>query len=180
MWQKLSDKQRKLVLIVAMLIVAYIAFRCSFVPALKAVQLNRELQQVQGGHKVSGSSFVQLNAEHEFYLRALKGYKVKKEDRENRLWQTVSGMALANDLQISFDPDLKVPTDTSAVSNGVVAQQFKFKGSYVNLVKLLDTLSKSSGIGKISQVKLSVKIENEVSMATNSLTLQVTLVAIVQ
>jgi hypothetical protein len=178
MWRQLDNKKKNMVIVGAMIIVLYIAYQFSFKHTFDAIVLNQQLKREQVNDQASDGGFTQINQKNKFYLSAIKSYKVKKEDRENRLWQAVSGMAVANDVDISFNPNLALVTaDTITVKNGIVSQQFNFKGNYFNLVKLLDTISKTDGIGKISDLKLSTKKDNEPKV-DGGLKMQLTLVGV--
>ncbi|TKC04533.1 hypothetical protein FA048_19530 [Pedobacter polaris] len=177
MWKQLANKNKNMVFFGAVVVVLYIAYNFSFKHTFDAIVLNHQLKKEQVNDQAADGSFPQINRKNKFYLSALKSYKVKKEDRENRLWQAVSGMALGNDIEISFNPNPLIIADTMAVQNGIVSQQFAFKGNYFNLVKLLDTISKADGIGKVSDLKLSTKKDNQ-SKADENLNMQLTLVGI--
>lgn len=178
MWQKLDSRKKHLAFAGAIIVILYITYSFSFRHTVDAIILNHELKTAQLNNQITDGSFPQLKRKNDFYVTALKGYKVKKDDRENRLWQALSGMALANDTEIGFNAGTNLPADTLAVQNGIVDQQFHFKGNYFNLVKLLDTVSSSSGIGKISEFRLTSKPENTSVNDTDKLTLKLTLTAI--
>lgn len=177
MWQQLDNKKKNMVFIGAIIIVLCIAYQFSFKHTFDAIALNHQLKREQVNDQTIDGSFPQINRKNSFYLDVLKGYKVKKEDRENRLWQAISGMALVNDVEIGFNPNQVLVTDTLTIQNGIVSQQFNFKGSYFHLVKLLDTISKTNGIGKISDLKLSNKKDNE-HKEDGGLKMQLTLVGV--
>lgn len=161
-----------------MVLLLYIAYVFSLKHTIAAMQLNSQLKKEQNAAQSEDSTFPQVSRKNAFYINALKSYTVKKEDRENRLWQTVSGMASAQNVQVNFSTNTQSVTDTVALKQGMVVQQFTFKSSYFNLVKLLDTLSKSSGIGKISEVKLSDKKDLGSKEKADQLSLQLTLSAL--
>lgn len=180
MWKNLDYKKKNLVLIGGMLLLLYIAYVFSLKHTITAMQLNSQLKKEQEAAQTEDSTFPQISRKNNFYTNALKSYKVKKEDRENRLWQAVSNMALSQNVKIGFNPSQPLIADTIALQQGVVAQQFTFKGNYFNMVKLLDTLSKSKGIGKISELKLSDKKDLDSKDKLGQLTLQLNLSAIAQ
>ncbi|MEE1945896.1 hypothetical protein VRU48_12315 [Pedobacter sp. KR3-3] len=178
MWKNLDHQKKNWVLMVGMVALLYIAYVFSLKHTFEAMRLNRQLKKEQSAAQSEDSTFPQVSRKNTFYANALKSYQVKKEDRENRLWQTVSGMASAQNVQVNFSTNTQSVTDTIALQQGMVAQQFTFKGNYFNLVKLLDTLSKSTGIGKIGEMKLSDKQELGTKEKTGQLTLQLTLNAL--
>ncbi|RQO65407.1 hypothetical protein DBR40_23940 [Pedobacter sp. KBW01] len=177
MLAKLNLKNKKIVLALLMLAVVYLAYLFSFEKAISAVALNQQLKAAQQPGQEPDAAFPQLERKHAFYQSVLKGYKVRHEDRENRLWQSVSAMAIAKNVEINFSPNINgAEKDTSEIARGIVAQKFIFKGSYFNIVKLLDTLAKSRGIGKIAGAKLVKKIANGNEEKTDKLSLELQLV----
>lgn len=155
MLEKLSLKTKKLALALLMLLVLYLAYVLSFKKAISAAVLNAQLNTVGAGGAEPPLAMAQLEREHGFYLAVLKGYQVRSEDRESRLWQSVSGMAITTGTAIGFSPEtVTALTDTTAVDSTVLFDSFTFSGGYKNLVRLLDTLSKAKGIGRIAAAKL--------------------------
>lgn len=173
MWDSLDIKKKYLVLIGAMIFVLYVCFVFSFRATLAAINLNRKLKSEHIEVEKLGGD-IQIVRKHNYYSTAVRGYKLKKEDWENRLWNTVSGMALANNVSIGFVPNPVNVTDT-LVLNGLAMQQFSFKGNYFNLVKLLDTMSKTSG-ARIADLKL-LNSKDEKADA-DKLSMHITLVAL--
>jgi len=135
------------------------AYVFSFKPAFNAVVLHHQLENEQSDDHNGDLAFSQLEKKNGFYQQVLSAYQVKKEERENRLWQTISAISVAKAVEISYNPTTQVLLDSSLVKLGVVNQQFSFKGDYFQLVSLLDTLSKSKGIGELTELKLGLKKE---------------------
>jgi len=155
MLEKLSLKTKKLALGLLMLLVLYLAYLLSFKKAISAAVLNAQLNAVGAGGAEPPLAMAQLEREHSFYLAVLKGYQVRSGDRESRLWQSVSGMAITTGTAIGFSPETVTAfSDTAAVDSTVLFDSFTFSGGYKNLVRLLDTLSKAKGIGRIAAAKL--------------------------
>ena len=177
MIEKLSQKNKKAIMIFLMIVVVYLAYVFSFEKAISAFALNRQLKQTEHPGEEPDVAFPQLEKKHAFYQAVLKGYKVRREDRENRLWQSISAMAIAKNVDINFSPNLgNVEKDTSETAKGIVAQKFIFKGSYFNMVKLLDTLEKAQGIGRIADAKLMKKKANGNEEKSDKLTLELQIV----
>ncbi|CAH0304185.1 hypothetical protein SRABI27_04858 [Pedobacter sp. Bi27] len=177
MLEKLSPKNKKVIMVLLMAMVVYLAYVFSFEKAISAVALNRQLKQTEHIGQEPDAAFPQLEKKHAFYQAVLKGYKVRREDRENRLWQSISAMAIAKNVDINFSPNLgNVEKDTSELARGIVVQKFIFKGKYFDMVKLLDTLEKSQGIGRISGAKLMKKKENGSEEKSDKLTLELQIV----
>ena len=160
------------------LLIIFVAYKLSFQQAISAVIVNRQLDAGQEGVSYSESALAQLNRKNEFYLNVLKEYQIKKEDKEGRLWSSVSGIALAEDVGINFSPSAvqELPDSTDMVA-GRNYQEFMFKGNYANLVKLIDTLGKTKGIGKIAELSLSSK-RGDAEAEDKRLTLRLGLVSV--
>lgn len=180
MWKNLDEKKKNVLFVVATLVVVYIAYVFSFSPTLKVIQVNRQLAKEQNQSQNFDATLPQLSDQHSYYLNALKAYQVRTEDRENRLWQTVSGAAVAKNVTISFNPNIQQAPDSVAIKNRLVTQQFNFKGNYFDQVQLLDSLSKTKGIGMITELRLAVPKEKATDGKTNQLTLQLTLSGMVK
>lgn len=180
MWKNLDDQKKNMVLIAVMLLLVYIAYVFSFSPTLKVIQINHQLTREQNATQNFEGTLPQIANQNNYYINALKAYQVKAEDRENKLWQTVSGVAIAKNVSIGFNPNLQQTTDSVAIKNRLVTQQFNFKGNYFNHIQLLDSLSKTKGIGLISELKLTVPKEKETDGSAHQLTLQLTLSGMVK
>jgi len=155
MLEKLNPKTKKIALGLLMLLVLYLAYLLSFKKSISAAVLNAQLNAVGESGGEPPLAIAQLEREHGFYLAVLKGYQVRSEDRESRLWQAVSGMAITTGTAIGFSPEMVTAlSDTAAVDSTVLFDSFTFSGGYKNLVRLLDTLSKAKGIGRIAAADL--------------------------
>lgn len=140
-----------------MLMVTYLAWVGSFQKTIDAFWLNRQLTQAQQADAEPDAGFRQLTKKHTFYQQVLKGYQVRNQDRENRLWQSVSGLAIFNEVDISYDQEkAKSETDTVALMKGTISDRFYFRGTYHHIVSLLDTIEKSKGIGRLSEVSITL------------------------
>lgn len=137
-----------------MLFMVYIGWVFSFKKAILAVKLNTELHAQQVAENFQDASYPQVNRKHNFYTGVIKGYRIKKEDRANRVWQSVSGMAINLHTAIGFEPEQITVPDTAMVLAQQVQASYTFKGSYFQMVKVLDSASRTNGIGKISAFKL--------------------------
>lgn len=176
MLAKLDSKQKNLIFWAAVVLLVYIAYICSFKPTLQAMLLHHQLEKDNSTATFSASSFAQTAHKNQFYQEVMKGYRIKTADYENRIWQSLSGMALSKGVDIGFAPNLLATSaDTSAMSKGIITQQFNFKGSYFGLVKLLDTLSRTEGLGKVAELKLSAKTALQPEVKKDKLYLQVAL-----
>ncbi len=173
MLNKLTFKNKKLLLVGAFILVLSIAYHFSFSKTFEAIKINRQLKNEKQETQNLDASYTQIESKHSFYTNALKLYKVNNDDRENRLWQTVSGIAVAKGVKIGFNPIQLSSTDTTALNQQTFRHEFNFKGDYFNCVLLLDSLSKTRGIGLISNLKLFTPKEHTENKT--ELTLQLTL-----
>jgi hypothetical protein len=174
MLNNLTFKHKKALLLAGCLLFLCIAYSFSFSKACEAFKINRQLLNQQLSTHQLDNAYPQLENEHRFYVNALRLYQVNNDDRENRLWQTVSSIAINKNVKISFTPAQSLTTDTSATQQ-LLKNQFNFKGSYVNCVLLLDSLSKNREIGLISHLKLLAQKQEH---SEKELILQLTLSAI--
>lgn len=153
MWHKLDDKKQKIVAIVAAVLVLYVAYVFSFKHAVEAYSLNKSLKK-EASLQMEDAAYPHLNKKYNFYQKVLTDYRVKKEEMDTKVWQSVSDMAVSQQVKISYNPMPQV-ADTASNPTAIHQQQFIFRGSYFNMVKLLDTLSKSEGLGKIAQLTIT-------------------------
>lgn len=158
-------KKKRGILYLLMVVVTYLAWAGSFEKTISALVLNRQLKNIQQAEAEPDAGFRQLERKHTFYQQVLKGYQVRKQDRENRLWQSISGLAIYSEVKIYFDKEAVVTsTDTLSTIKGNVADRFRFKGNYKQVLVLLDTMEKSKGIGKLSILNIvKPKVENGIS-----------------
>lgn len=84
--------------------------------------------------------------------RILKEYQVR-EDWSELLWMRGSEIAAKQNVGIEYTAE-KPLAESDSTTIGKV-QSLHFYGSFVQLVKLIDTLEKSSGIGKISAMRIT-------------------------
>ncbi|RZJ76957.1 MAG: hypothetical protein EOO45_00300 [Flavobacterium sp.] len=134
----------------------YLAYQLSFKQTLAAISLNNELANQQPGETLSTAGITQLRRKAAFYANLSKGYNVKKGDQDDRVWQAVSGMAVAKNVLIGFDVTSAVLKGDTNSTKALFNKEYTIKGEYSNLVSFLDTLSKSYGNGRLSTVRISV------------------------
>ncbi|AZI24061.1 hypothetical protein EA772_01395 [Pedobacter sp. G11] len=158
MLQKLESNRKRILLHLLMLTFVYFAYQLSFRQTIAAIRLHRELNDQQQSDAFSPGAISQLRKKAAFYAMVSKGYVVKKGDEDNRIWQAVSGMAVANNVLIGFNvAPLAAQNDTTELVAGINIKHYVLKGKYPNLVSFLDTLSRSKGNGRLSAVTLSIE-----------------------
>jgi hypothetical protein len=173
---KLDHQKKNILFVVAMFLVTYMAYVLSFKHTLKAIALNNQLKSEAQFVQVADGSYAQVVRKNSFYNNVIKSYRVKIEDRENRLWQTVSGVAIAHQTAISLNPVNQIVADSTQFKRQIFTERFSFKGSYFNIVKLVDSLSKTPDIGKIASLTLA--LPKETLKEENSIQLDLTLNAV--
>ena len=178
MFQNLADKYSKYLLIIGMALTTYVAYVFSFRHAFEAIKLNNQLNVEKNEDQSLAVSYPQIEDQNQFYITALKAYHVKKEDRENRLWQAISGIAVNKGVAIGFVPSTPAIVDTVVVQKGMVAQQFTLKGNYFNIVKSLDSIGRTTGIGRVAEFRLAVDKSSGSAPTSEQLTLQLLMVAL--
>lgn len=178
MWNKLDERKRRIVAILAAIVVMYMAYRFSFGHAIAAYHLNGSLKK-EAGLQLEDAAYPHLNKKHIFYSKVLESYKVKKAEMDTKIWQAISDMAVAQQVKVAYNPTASAALDTTAQQN-IFEQQFSFKGKYFELVKLLDTLSKSTQIGKVSQMTVAAPKEQQAVKVKDQLEMKLTLSAVTQ
>lgn len=126
----------------------YFAFSRTF----EAVKLHEQLQG-----EAEASSDISYHPAHtqkklDALRSILKSYKVSPENWSNELWMKASAMAIKQ--QTGIDYNVTRPTaemDTTTIGS---TETIYCYGHYINLVKLIDTLERSQGIGKISALQI--------------------------
>jgi len=134
------------------IVVFYVCYIFAFRQTLVAFQLNRTLSGEDKVEKGIGYSYPYLQKKDFFYRDVVNLYRLRDGDIEQRLWQAVSGVAIASKVDITLDPQVAIAD--SMVVDHISEHAFSFNGSYFALVKLLDTLHKTPGIGRISKLKI--------------------------
>lgn len=170
--KKLNHKKKNLLMWLGMLSLIYIAYTFSFGKTIDSLRLNNQLKNEKQTVDGLDSTLPQTLRKKSFYEEATKSYWVKKDDRETRLWQVLSGIAVLKKVSISFGNDFKTEADTAEVKYHIFRQKFMLKGSYFDLISVLDSIHRTSGIGRISSLKFLVKKENEFEKRSKKLILQ--------
>lgn len=178
MYQGIINRYGKHLVIAGMILAIYISYIFSFKHTFDAISLNKQLSNESSDGELLTVSHPQLENQHRFYLNALKPYHVKKEDWENRLWQSLSGIAVNKGVNISFVPSVQGAIDTIAIQKGMIAQQFTLKGQYFNIIKLLDSVAKTSKIGRIAEFTLIAENEKGTEAPSTQLTMRFSVVAL--
>lgn len=162
MLRKLDHKKKRILIYLSMIAFFFLAYQLSFKQTLAAISLHSELANQKPGEPLSNGGISQLRRKAAFYANVLKGYNVKKGDEDNRIWQAVSGMAMAKNVVIGFEAaSASSVIDTSMSRPNLVQKHYSIKGEYRNLVAFLDTLGRSQNNGRLSVVMINIDESRE-------------------
>lgn len=168
MWQKLNQQQRNFMYIAAAVLVCYLAYQLSFRNTIMAISLYHQLGIEQRSVEAVDGSFAQVRDKDNFYSKVVGAYYMRSDDLAGRLWESVSGVSVAKGVGIGFNPNSQLIADSLETKNKLFRQEYSFKGNYANLVNLVDSISKTQGIGKISALRIfvpkEVKVEGELQL----------------
>lgn len=137
--------------LLGLLLCWFLAFDKTF----EAIRLNNKLKEDSEREHDLSFNPAYLQQKRAALNLILKGYKVN-EDWNDQLWMQSSAIAARQNVGVDFTLDKPaVGVDTSAVSSNLQkVQSLYFHGSFLQLVKLVDTLEGTNGIGKISALQL--------------------------
>lgn len=143
-------KKNKLLLpafVVGLLLCWFLAFSNTF----ETVKLNRKLKEE--AEKGNDLSFNPAHVQQKLAALnlILKSYKVSTQWNDE-LWMRSSAIAARQNVGVGFTLD-KPDADVDSTSVGK-SQSLYFYGGFVQLVKLIDTLERTRGIGKISTLQV--------------------------
>lgn len=143
-------KKNKLLLplfVVGLLLCWLLAFNKTF----EAVKLNGKLREESERRSDISFNPAHLQQKLAALNLILKGYKVDDEWND-RLWMQASAIAAKLNVGVDFTLD-KPSAEVDSTSVGK-SQSLYFYGSYIQLVKLVDTLERTGKIGKISALQV--------------------------
>jgi hypothetical protein len=130
----------------------------AFDKTYEAIRINRELQS-----QMPGEEDIAYNPNHtERKLAALnkilKSYQINESDWSNQLWMRAS--AISAKYQVGIDYTLtKVSADKDTTQIGL-AENLVCYGDYLQLVRIVDTLEKIQGIGRVSALQIKAPKED--------------------
>jgi hypothetical protein len=134
-------------------VVLLICWFAAFGKTFDAIKMNHQLQQASE----PGAEDLSFNAQYsnrktDALDQIINSYKVKESQWSDALWLKSSSVAVKN--KVSIDYSIAGPgtaPDSTAVG---INQKILFYGSYTSLIKVIDTLEKIDGIGKISGIQI--------------------------
>ncbi|NQX41321.1 hypothetical protein SAMN05421820_107137 [Pedobacter steynii] len=152
MLPKLNYIQKNKLLLPLLGIGLLLSWFLAFSKTFDAIMLHRKLNAESAQKNDISFNPVYVQRKLEALDRILKGYLVG-EDWNDLLWMRGSEIAARQNVGIEYSAT-KISTETDSTTLGK-AQSLKFYGNFVQLVKLIDTLERSSKIGKISALQFN-------------------------
>ena len=147
-------KNKKSVLYATMIFLVYLAWICSFKNTLDALLLYRSLSKDQKEETVGVSTLNIVKKKHDFYKSVLKSYRISNSDKAGYQWQSISGIAMVCGLALGFEPEIPFEQDSSKLEKHISISRFKLYGSCTQVIKALDSISRTGGMGRPSSFLL--------------------------
>lgn len=154
MWQKLSGQQKNYVLIGLGLLISYFTYQLSFRRTIDAIALYGELGAEQLANGATNGASSQTGVKNDFYNKALTNYRIKSEDPEGTIWEAISGISQAKGVSIGFNPSSKLLPDSLEIKKKIFRRDFSFRGNYFGLIALVDSISRTQGIGRVASLRI--------------------------
>ncbi|WP_342333041.1 hypothetical protein [Pedobacter sp. FW305-3-2-15-E-R2A2] len=151
MLPKLSYIQKNKLLLPSLGIGLLLSWFLAFSKTFDAITLHRKLNAESVQENDISFNPVYVQRKQAALDRILKGYQVG-EEWSDLLWMRGSEIAAKQNVGIEYTAG-KTVAESDSTSVGLV-QSLQFYGNFVQLVKLIDTLERSSGIGKISAMQI--------------------------
>ena len=152
--QKLLNIKREYLLIGASLLVLLLCYKLAFKPTIEAWQLHHRLskQLVQASDLSYQPGY--LERKNRNLNRLLDLFKADTISFRSNMLSRITIVAQGQDVKL-----IEVPTpDVSYHAAGFILEKLSFQGDYFTLVKTLNKLQQTSGIGQIRSVNIrSVK-----------------------
>ena len=153
MLSKLNYTQKQKLILPLMVLGLLLCWFLAFDKTFEAIKLNRHLAEAS-----ALSSDISFNPAYEQRKLAaldaiLKGYQVRP-NWNDALWMASSAIADKQGVAVDFTLNRVEEGLVDSAAAGA-SQSLYFHGRYVQLVKLVDTLERMKGIGKIAGMKLN-------------------------
>lgn len=151
MFPKLNYIQRNKLLLPLLGVGILLSWFLAFSKTFDAIMLHRKLNVESVQESDISFNAVYVQRKQAALDRILKGYQVG-EEWNDLLWMKGSEIAARQNVGIEYAV-AKTSGESDSTTVGRV-QSLKFYGNFIQLVKLIDTLERSSKIGKISALQL--------------------------
>lgn len=148
---KLSYIQKNKLLLPLLAVGLLLSWFLAFNKTFDAIALHNKLKTESAQENDLSFNPVYAQRKQAALDRILKGYQVGLEWND-LLWMKGSEIAAKQQVGIEYTAT-KVSSEADSTDVGMV-QSLQFYGNFIQLVKLIDTLEKSPGIGKISALQI--------------------------
>ncbi len=165
MFKKISYQQKNkflpLLAVAGILLCWVLAFSKTF----DAIKLNNQLrEQVELKNDISFNP-VYTERKLKALESILKSYRVKEEIWSNTLWMKASAAAAKQSAAIDYTVSRPMERDTTMTG---IAQTLYCYGSFVQLLRVMDTLERTPDIGKLSALQFKGPKEGAMERPGNS------------
>lgn len=151
MLPKLNYTQKNKLLLPLFGIGLLLSWFLAFDKTYDAIKLNHKLTEEEAGENDISFNPRYVQRKKAALEDILKGYQVE-ENWNDQLWMKGSEIAAKQNVGIDYTVS-KPSAESDSTAVGMV-QALNFYGNYVQLVRLVDTLERSSRIGKISALQI--------------------------
>jgi hypothetical protein len=159
----LSYRRKNIMLIIAGVLTLIGSYNLAFKKTLTVIELNRELKAASNpGNEALAYTPEYLKRKEIALKSVLKLYQVEADSWQDNFWTVGSQLAAAKNVNVIFNPEVASQTDSLNKNPLVLNQTIQFDGHFPDLVRLTDTLEKSSSIGRITSLTISKKKINSV------------------
>jgi len=173
MINKLNYRQRNKLLLPLTAFGLLLCWFFAFSKTFDAICLHHSFEQEAAGLAQNDLSFNPVHAQKKLNAlnEIIKAYRVNPEQWHNDIWLKVSAVAGARNVSIDYTlTQPPIERDSTAVG---VNQSLHFYGGYAELVKLMDTLERMPGIGKVSAVQMKAPLKDLLSERKDKCVLKV-------
>jgi hypothetical protein len=147
MFKRLSYATKNKLLIAGAILLLLLSWLFAFTKTYHAITLNKKLKQVAVEKNNLAYNPEYLKKKLTAINNILDKYSVDSTEWKNEFWLNISSLASKQSLDVIYQPENNL-TITDSASNKL-KQSIQFRGNYHNLIRLLDTLEKSKGLGRI-------------------------------
>lgn len=171
-FKNLSYTQKNKLLLPVIGVGLLVCWAFAFSKTFDAIRLHNNLDTNPGVNE-KDLSFNPQHAQRKLTSlnQILDGYTVREDRWRNDLW--FKGSSIAASENVSIDYTLTAPPlerDSTAVG---LNQVLYFYAGYVSLVKLMDSLERTPGIGKISSIQIKAPLKDLLSERKDKCVLKV-------
>ena len=155
MLEKLLQK-RGLLMGVGSVLLLFICYWFAFSKTIEAWQLNKQLtvQSMHPAEIVNQPSYIIRKGKN--IKQTLNLYKIDTIEVRNNILSRIAVIAEGENIQLSEVPVQDVPDSSSFI----MVQKLNFQGNYVSLLKFLDKVNQTAGVGIIRSMSIKSSKKN--------------------